>query len=305
MELLIDKKYLIRLENYAKFGYGGTYNGLEARYVFAPPERAGLPDGYTIYIDAEKVEYERDDEGHIPYKAKPLYTKELENGKTYRLDRPSNMVYVAQMTENREEGKRYKRYKYSAEELYALYQNVDLSTAELAVARVDIYLEGRAGNEHKALYGNRIGETRYLVGKVQGCWFYNTELDTKRRIGSHGVTVLGKIKPSDEPEAWNIIRAAEQQIKEYKKEVNNIFHARRNVEEASWAIRYYMDEKNLRDPCGVVPKDKEALKAIRAIYDSAESAKKLLDSKIAEEPATIKQLEAELEAQLKKFLCEV
>lgn len=303
MELLIDKKYLIRLERYTKF-YGSGYDPFATRYVFAPPANAGLPDGYTVYIDAEKVEWERDEKGLRHNDAQPIYTKELENGKTYRLERPNDMVYVAQMTENREEGKRYKRYKYSAEELYALYQNVDLSTAELAVARVDIYLEGRAGNEHKAIYGNRIDETKYLVGKVQGCWFYCTELDTKRRIGSHGVTVLGKIKPSDEPEAWDIIRAAEQQIKKYKKEISNVYSARHAVEEAWWAVQYYMDEKNKRDPSGVVPKDEEALKAIRAIYDSAENAKKLLDSKIAEEPASIKKLEAELEAQLKKFIYE-
>ena len=154
------------------------------------------------------------------------------------------------------------------------------------------------------IYVNRIDETKYLVGKVQGCWFYCTELDTKRRINSHGVTLLGKIKPDDEPEVLDIVRATEQQINEYKKEINKIYCARRNADEAWWAIKYYMDENNVSDTRGVVPKDEEALKAIRAIYDSAENAKKILDSKIAEETQTIKQFEAELEAQIKKFIYE-
>ncbi len=55
MELLIDKKYLVRLERYTKFGYGGSYDPFAVRYVFSLPKNAGLPDGYTVYIDAQRV----------------------------------------------------------------------------------------------------------------------------------------------------------------------------------------------------------------------------------------------------------
>lgn len=303
MELLIDKKYLIRLERYTKF-YGSGYDPFAARYVFAPPANAGLPDGYTVYIDAEKVEWERDGKGLRHNDAQPICTKELENNKTYRLDRPSDMMYVAQMTENREEGKRYKRYKYTAEELYALYQNVDLKTAELAVARVDIYLEGKAGNKHKVIYGNRIDETKYLVGKVQGCWFYCTELDTKRRINSHGVTLLGKIKPSDEPEARSIVAEAEKQIKAYKRELNNLYGVRNHADKVVWEVKHYLDPKNKWSVDSFVPKDEEVMEAIREMHSQAIKTMQLIDNKLSEETATLGKIEAELKEQLKKFIYE-
>lgn len=296
MELLIDKKYLIRLERYTKF-YGSGYDPFATRYVFAPPASAGLPDGYTFYIDAEKVEWERDDSG----RQQPVYTKELENGKTYRLDRPSDTVYLAQMTENREEGNRYKRYKYTAEELYALYQNVDLTTAELAVAKIDIYLEGRAGNAHKMIYGNRIDETKYLVGKVQGCWFYCTELDTKRRIGSHGVTIFGKIKPSDEPEARSIVAEAVKQIKAYKRELNNLHGVRNDMDKVVWEVKGYLDPKNKWRVDSSVPEDAEVMEAIRAMHSQAINTIQLIDNKLSEEAATLDKIEAELKERLKKF----
>ena len=303
MELLIDKKYLIRLEGYTKF-YGSGYDPFAARYVFAPPANAGLPDGYTIYIDAQMVEWEHNEKGLRFNDSKPLYTKELENNRTYRLDRPSNTVYVAQMTENREEGKRYKRYKYTAEELYALYQNVDLKTAELAVARVDIYLEGKAGNKHKVIYGNRIDETKYLVGKVQGCWFYCTELDTKRRINSHGVTLLGKIKPNDEQEARSIVAEAEKQIKAYKRELNNLHGVRNHADKVMWEVKHYLDPKNKWSTDSFVPKDEEVVEAIREMHSQAIKTIQLIDNKLSEETATLGKIEAELKERLKKFIYE-
>ncbi len=97
MELLIDKKYLVRLERYTWFGkhYGlRTYNPFAARYVFELPKSAGLPDGYTVYIDAERVEWEHDESGRRPANSQPLYTGELKYG-TYRLDRDNSTVYIA------------------------------------------------------------------------------------------------------------------------------------------------------------------------------------------------------------------
>lgn len=282
MELLIDKKYLVRLERYTKFGYGGMYNPFAARYVFALPPNAGLPEGYTVYIDAEKVEWEHDGKGFRQFDAKPLYTKELEHDKTYRLDRQSDATYEAMMTENREEGKRYKRYKYTAEELYALYQNVDLSTAELAVAKIDIYLDGQEGNRHKALYGNRIDRTDYYVGKVQGNWFYCSELDTKRRIGSHGVTILGNIRAEDEAAAWQIIKKTQKKVEQCKENYTYIYISKNSVDKAWHDVNYYCDENNRN-----APKDKDILNAIRMVRSSAEKAKQLIDKKLSEEEIVI------------------
>ena len=302
MELLIDKKYLVRLERYTRFGYGGTYDPFAVRYVFALPKNAGLPDGYTVYIEARGVEWEHDENGRLFNDSKPLNTKELENGRTYRLDRDNDFVYEATMTECREEGKRYKRYKYTAEELYALYQNVDLANAELAVAKVDIYLEGRAGNERKMLCGNRIDETRYLIGKVQGCWFYCSELDTKRRIGSHGVTILGKINPSDEQEARSIVAEAEKQIKAYKRELNNLHGVRHNADRVVWEVKYYLDPKNKWSMDSSVPQDEEVIEALREIHGQAVKTMQLIDSKLAEEAAGYEKIEVDLKQKLKKFM---
>ena len=297
MELLIDKKYLIRLEKYTKFGYRGSYDPWACRYVFKLPPNAGLPDGYTVYIEAHRVEWERDEKSRVrPWSSKPLYTDELENNRTYRLDRESDAVYVATMTENREEGKRYKQYKYTAEELYALYQNVDLKTAELAVAKIDIYIEGQEGNRHKALHGNRIERTDYYVGKVQGCWFYCSELDTKRRIGSHGVTILGNIKAENEAAAWQLIRQTQKKIKQCKESCTCIHIARSSIDKAWREVNYYCDEKNTN-----APKDEEVLNAIRAVRSDAEKAIQLIDKKLSEEDAEILEIQTELEEQLKKL----
>ncbi len=302
MELLIDKKYLVRLESYTKFGRGGYYDPFAVRYVFALPKSAGLPDGYTVYIDAQMVVWEHDEKGRRPFDAKPLYTNELENDRTYRLDRDNAAVYEAMMTENREEGKRYKRYKYTAEELYALYQNVDLTNAELAVAKIDIYLEGRAGNERKMICGNRIDETKYLIGKVQGCWFYCSELDTKRRIGSHGVSIIGKIKPCDKQEVWELIHAAEKQIKQYEHELSCLHSVRDDAERVTWKVQYFLDPKNALSSFSKVPQDKEVMESICAIHNSAKETMRLVDSKLSEETAVLDKIETKLKEQLKKYV---
>lgn len=296
MELLINKKYLVRLERYTKFGKGGYYDPFAVRYVFALPKNAGLPDGYTVYIDVNstfRVVWEKDNSGNKI----PVDTLNLEHNKTYRLtDRPDDAVYVAKMTENREEGKRYKQFKYTAEELYALYQNIDLASAKLAVAKVDIYLDGRAGNEHKVIYGNRIDKTVYLVGKVQGCWFYCSELNTKRRIGSHGVTVLGRIDAADEQAARQLIRNTEKEIERCKENYSLIHSPRSSLDRAWWKVNYYCDEKNRN-----APQDKEVLEAIRLVRSSAERAMQLIDKKLSEEDAALAKIASELEEQLKKI----
>ncbi|MDE6059377.1 MAG: hypothetical protein K2G44_04970 [Clostridia bacterium] len=293
MELLIDKKYLIRLECYTKFGYGGCYDPFAVRYVFALPKSAGLPAGYTVYIDAIWVEWERDENGRRIKNAKPIYTKELENDCTYRLHRDNEIVYEATMTENREAGKRYKRYKYTSEELYALYQNVDLKTADISVAKIDIYLDGSEGNRHKAIYGNRIDKTLYLVGKVQGCWFYCSELDTKRRIGSRGVKILGKIKADNEAVAKQLISKYQDDLSKLSDEYGNIYGALDNVEKALSLFTYY--------DIYHTPKSERVNSAIHNIQKNATQAKQDILEEIAKESVDKANLASDLEKQLKRL----
>lgn len=293
MELLIDKKYLIRLERYTKFGYGGTYDPFAVRYVFALPERAGLPNGYTVFIDAYRVEWEHDEKGLRPFSAKPLYTLELERDNTYRLDRPSDAVYVAKMTENREEGKRYKQYKYTAEEFYALYQNVDLKTAQFAVAKIDIYLEGREGAEHKVLYGNRIESTDYYIGKVQGCWFYCFELDTKRRIGSRGVKILGKIDAANVPTAQQLIKKCQDDLKSCDIEYGNIIGTIRRVKTILSECNNFFEYSP--------PKSENVIAAMSNIQRNAEQAHKDILGELQKRLTDEDNIRVNLEKQLKKY----
>lgn len=295
MELMIDKSYLVRCEQYTRFGYGGSYDPFAARYVFRLPEAAGLPEGYTVYIDAIvawkrdlRNDFVRDENGHLVV----ARYRELENGRTFRIT-PSNGGYEATMTENREEGKRYKRYKYTAEELYALYQGVDLTAAALSVARIDIYIEGREGNRHKILYGNRIESTDYYIGKAQGSWFYCPDLDTKRRIGSHGVKILGKIRSENEPEIRKLMSACRAALRKHKQEYSNIYGAADHVEKVIWQLKLY-------DEIGT-PADEEINEAVRAIQRNAETAKNLIAKKLEGEQSTKEKIMSDFEASLKPY----
>lgn len=288
MDLLIDKKYLVRLESYTKFGYGGSYDPWAVRYVFALPENAGLPAGYTVYIDAENVEWERDENGRRSFYSKPLYTGELENNRTYRLNRERDAEYVATMTENREKGKRYRRYKYTAEELYAIYQNVNLSSAQLVIAKVKIYNKGRL-----SLYEDRIADTKYLIGKVKDRWFYCSELDTKRRIGSYAVKILGNIDVNSEPMVRELIEKYQSDIKDCKHKYWEYDVINRKVEnflsECKSIFTYHQ------------PQSEEVNEAISDIQKSSEVAQKKVLEELKDKESEANKIIANFENQLKKF----
>ncbi len=291
MELLIDKKYLLRLEKYKKFGYGGSFE-IAARYVFSLPANAGIPEGYTVYIEAHEVEWDTKDS--IYYNSEPLSTRELENGRTYRIDRDDE-VYMATMTENREEGKRYKRYKFTAEELYALYQNVDLKSAQYAVAKVDIYIKGNEGLRHKIAYGNRIDKTVYLVGKVKGCWFYSSELDTKRNINSHGVTILGNIEDSSVDTIKELIKQAQEKFDYLKKVFYDVYDARDDIKRVLSEIRYFCDKKE------VCKENADILKQVRSVQKQAKKAQEFINKRLSERDIEEQKIWTELELEMEKY----
>ena len=110
-------------------------------------------------------------------------------------------------TENREEGKRYKRYTFSALELQALYNGHNLSDGVSAVAKVKFY----ANNGH--MTAKEVIREDYIVGKRIGCWFYSDELDTKRRVGTKGVRILGEIEEEHKETIRQLIKAYKAQKK--------------------------------------------------------------------------------------------
>lgn len=203
MELIIPEKYLIRWEGYTKFTGNHRADVFAARYVFAAPDAANLDAGYTIYIDTND--------------------KTRENGKligcgqkyehysgAYHLqvpEYPKGFTYTALKTENREEGKKYKRYTFSGLELQALYNGHKLSDATSAVAKVKFY----ANNGR--LTAREVIREDYIVGKRIGCWFYSDKLDTKRRVGTKGVSILGEIEGEHEEAVRQLIEAYKAQNK--------------------------------------------------------------------------------------------
>ena len=203
MQLIIPDKYLIRWEEYTRFTGYHRADYFAARYVFAAPEAANLEAGYTIYIDTGDQTREN---GKLICCGQKY---EHYNG-AYHLQVPEyskDFTYTASRTENREEGKRYKRYTFSALELQALYNGHNLSDGVSAVAKVKFY------TNNGRLTAKEVIREDYIVGKRIGCWFYSDELDTKRRVGTKGVNILGEIDKENEEAVRQLIKAYKEQNK--------------------------------------------------------------------------------------------
>lgn len=285
MDLLIDKKYLVRLERYTKFGGHGYMDPWACRYVFRLPERAGLPEGYTVYIDTHQIEWSRNEDGNVSFSSSvPLYSTELENNCTYRLQRDDDEIYVATMTENREAGKKYRRYKFTSEELYALYQDVDLNVSKLAVASVDIYFE----------YSEGIASTNVLIGKVQDSWFYCSELRTKRRIKSRGVRILGYIECASQ-------EAVQLLINEYEKGLSSITNKYFAFDRGKVHIQNILRELRLGDEYFRDSKDAQIIDTVSYIRSQAELAVQLLEQKGTMKADEKASLELDFNKKLKKY----
>lgn len=272
MELIIPQEYLLRLENYTKFGYNHTYNSFACRYVFNPPKTAELPDGYTIFIEANGVEYARDERGKAIHE-QPLYTDELKNS-SYHIPFDRQRIYEAAMTERREDGKRFKRYKFTAEELYALYQGVDLSTAQFALAEVDIYAEG-------FVIGSRIIDTDYFIGKVKGKWFYCRDLDSKRRIGTKGLRIIKKINPDCIADVSQLIADRKKNLEENSKKYTAMIRLLNDINNTIVDYKFYFRDNAISDNIKQALDDVfAAVSRVQKMLERESEMKKEIDSNI-------------------------
>lgn len=109
----------------------------------------------------------------------------------------------------REESKRYKQYKYTCEEIKALYE-AELDKANkkttLCLAHLKIYLN------NNTYCARDVEEEVVLLGERDEVWFYSDKLDTKRRLNTKGVDVLFDIDEKFDVQAQKLWQAFEREM---------------------------------------------------------------------------------------------
>lgn len=275
MLLIIPEKYFIRWETYTKFGYGGSFTPFVVRYVFSVPESSKLPADYTIYFDTD--DYQMKDR-----KIFCVGDKEHHSG-SYHIKVDDSANFTAVKTEGREEGKKYKRYHFSALQLQALYNGHDLAEADTVVAKIKIY-----ANTHDR-QANEVREEKIIVGQRVGSWLYTAESETKRLIGSRGVEILGKISDNDKEAVEKEIAFAVQKQASF---ANDIYTCRRNISYLKSAIddihKIRTSEKNLDMYLQIIKEHNMA--ALELLSEEEKTCEK-----------QVEQVPVELLERLKKF----
>lgn len=192
-DLKIHKKYLLKVEQYTKFGYAGSVNPFSCRYIFLLPDDSVYKD-YAIYVDTIDCKYDKNgklilDSVGVNYELKGNY---------YHLNLNEDKL-IAFKCINRESGKRYKRYTLSLNDIFALYNGVDLSDLSYAIAYVTQYRNNGKKN------AGEIVSKFYTIGKLSDKWMY-FEGSEKRRINTKGIEIIGKIPFDKVQEAKEIIK---------------------------------------------------------------------------------------------------
>lgn len=213
MELKIHKKYLLRIEHYTRYTMY-TIDKHAYRFVFNLPPKAGK-DGYTIYIEAN---YQYDYNQSVEANEEAIKQLSLKNN-YYKFNFPTNYFLTATKTENREEEKRYSRYKYTALELECMYNNIDYADVKNVLAKIKIY------DISTFPFPNvEVIEEKYVIGKKINCWLFCDECDQKRLVNSKGVQIIGTF---DDFNKDNILAC----IDDFNKDSNNL-RATQNIYEA-------------------------------------------------------------------------
>ncbi len=275
MQLIIPDRYFLRWESYAKFGYGHSVEFNAVRYVFAVPDTAGLESGYTIYIHTYDVS--RSDSTAPSYReVVAVGAKKEHYAGAYHIEVQNDAVFTAIKTESREQGKKYARHKFNALELQAMYNGHDLNDAVDVVAKVLIYQ-----NDDTRLAG-RIMEEKVIVGKKVGCWLYSEDLDSKRRISTKGVRILGEIDGES-------VYSVRKLIADHKKEISSIQRS-----ENVLAHRLYQVDSLMRDIqyMKALVSGADEPPYVESLQDNAEKLKEFLQSSAQKTDEVIRQSEA-------------
>ncbi len=191
MRLKIHKNYLDKVEQYTKFGAGGSYNPYAVRYVFNMPQ--GEYENYALMIDSDDYRFSDrklvvESVGSNRERKGDYYYLEVEEGKKFTLTR----------YKNREEGKRYKRYELNGSELSAIFNyNKSIEKLPLVIAEVKQYLNNGTRNAGSVI------SSKITIGHSDGRWLYID--DERRKINSKGVNIIGELPLKHKDEADSII----------------------------------------------------------------------------------------------------
>lgn len=254
MYLKIPKDCLVRQYDETAFGYGGVFRPNVEHFVFSL--RGAEYDGYTFTVTSDFGRFDA--------------VKKL--GDWYSVYVSSDdLPIVVKRTESREDGKRYKQYKFTPTELNGIYGN----DYRHAVALVKIYAD------NNRITASEVVETKYIVGIVDGCWFISDELKKRRRIDTNGVEILCHFPASDTVAVDDIIKAHKKKLQELDSRHTEIYCALHNLERVSLELKFKLN----------IPE-------IVEVNDAAIIAKNSLEARLNKINAEIAELDTELRTEL-------
>ena len=254
--LKIPKDCLVRQYKDTAFGYGGTYRPNTKHYVFRLPGEEY--DGYTFTVTEL---FGRFDSVQALGDWYSVYVSS------------DDLPIVVKRTENREDGKRYKQYKFTPDEINTLYGNA----MRHAVALITIYANDGTRKAKEVL------NTKYTVGIVDGCWFICSEFLERRRIDTKGVKILGFISAIDAQKVKEIIERHKEKGRDIHTQCCAVQDKRRKIEYINDDVR------------------RTELPELNAIYDITHNVLKSLSVKYDELMRELDKLDADFGLSLKQY----
>ena len=275
MLLSIPLQYFIKWEEYTKFEkYGFTPHCV--RYIFSLPDKLGQ-EGYTVYVETNDFQY-------LNGKIINVGQNEVKKSKI-NINVDNSLIFEATKTLYREENKRYKRIKYSAVELNALYNSLDLDTAKIAVAKVLTFTKSRSPH---------IISEQYVIGKIVGCWFYSDEIDTKRRLNTKGLEIISEIDSNNIAQAEALMKDRESALQEEYRRYESL----RKKEFAINNIKNYCNDINRTH---FNDSDAELNSYIQNIFQYSNKAINYINSARAEHKSIIEKIEQNFRNNIKNL----
>lgn len=206
INLKIPKKYLVRQYTDTAFGREGAFELDVEHFVFSLP--GAEFDGYTF------TAFSAFDIGRF---GKITLHGDWYNVEVLYDDTPITL----KRTENREDGKRYKQYKFKPAELAGMYG----CNLQQAVALVSIYANNGSRTAKEVI------ETKYVVGAIDGCWFICSDLAERRRLDTKGVKILGYISATDAQTVNDVIEQHKKKERQILRALSNIQANRRKIQD--------------------------------------------------------------------------